>query len=217
MKVSEFVRLYPLYAIDFTAQVRDQLRVYDGFVLDQFPLELEADHPYHPGGRGRPNLNQTLTHSQCATCERVLRNDLFYTVPSMMKRNVVFPHCRDCTHQLNVSRYDMRAERIRSRRIIIWQFIAPRCSICGFDKHYSALELHHPQHKDALVAELITNIALTIHVGKIEALLREASKSTPLCSNCHRMVHAGALHLSEEVGSSNYNIAELLTLLKYTE
>src|SRR5829696_5973665 len=117
MKVSEFISHYPMVVIDFEAQVREQIRIYDGAILDQFPLELEPEHPYSAGGRGRPNLNQTLTHSQCATCQRVLRNDLFYTVPSMMRRNVVFSHCRECSQQLNANRYDSRADVIRTRRI----------------------------------------------------------------------------------------------------
>jgi hypothetical protein len=217
MKVSEFVKAFPLYAIDFSAPVRDQRRIYDGALLDQFPVELEPDHPYHPGGRGRPNLNQTLTHSQCATCKRVLRNDYFYTVPSMMKRNVVFPHCRECNQHHNSRRYITRAEAIQARRIVIWRYLAPACTACGFDKHMSALELHHPEQKEPLVGELIANITLSGDAGKVEALLREASKCVPLCSNCHRMLHAGALQLPADIARPHYQIGDLLTALKSTQ
>lgn len=214
MKVSEFVHKYPICAFDFTAQVRDQQRIYDGAILDQFPMALEPDYPYQVGSRGRPNLNQTLTHSQCASCQRVLRNDLFYTVPSMMKRNVVFSHCRECNQQHNAIRHEMRTDIIRERRVVIWRFLAPCCAMCGFDKHLSAMDIHHPEQKEAQVAELITQATLTLDVGRIEALLREAGKCTPLCSNCHRMVHAGAVHLPTNKDKPTYKIAELLIHLK---
>jgi hypothetical protein len=217
MKISEFVQRYPLYELDFTAPVRDQKRVYDGATLDQFPLELEPDFPYRTGGRGRPNLNQTLTHSQCATCHRVLRNDYFYTLPSMMKRNMVFSHCRECNQQLNATRYDTRAELIRARRNVIWQFLAPACAICGFDKHMSAMDMHHIEQKEGQLAELITHVTFTMDFGRIETLLREAAKCIPLCSNCHRMLHAEVIHIPANFERPTYRIAELIIHLKSLE
>lgn len=217
MKVSEFVQLYPMVEFDFASQIRDQKRIYDGVILDQYPLELEPDFPYRAGSRGRPNLNQTLTHSQCATCHRVLRNDLFYTLASMMKRNLVFSHCRECNQKHNATRYDTRADLIRARRNAIWQFLAPACAICGFDKHLSAMDMHHLEQKENQIAELITYVTLTMQVGRIEALLREAAKCIPLCSNCHRMLHAGAIHKPEDFKRPVYRLAELLAKLKSLE
>jgi hypothetical protein len=214
LKISEFAQKYPEYAFDFSQSIREQRRIYEGAQLDRLPTELEADGPYHPGGRGRPNNNQTLAHSQCATCLRVLRNDFFYSPPSMIQRNIVFPHCRECNQQHNAQRYDTRAEIIRARRVVIWQYIAPCCAVCGFNEHISAMDMHHLDYKESQVADLITRITLAVDPGKVEALLREASKCVPLCSNCHRMVHAQAISLPAHLPSSNYNIAELLTRLK---
>jgi hypothetical protein len=216
MKVSQFAQNYPNYVFDFSAPIRDQKRIYDGAVLDQFPVELEPDEPYTPGGRGRPNRNQTLAHSQCATCQRVLRNDFFYTLPSMMKRNMVFSHCRECNQGKNAQRYDTRADAIRARRIVIWQYLAPRCASCGFDQHMSAMDMHHVENKDVEIANLITHVTLTLAVGRIEALLREAAKCVPLCSNCHRMLHAGAITLPTRADRPSYNIADLISRLKST-
>jgi hypothetical protein len=214
MKVSEFSIQHPEYAIDFTLPIRDQKRVFNGVMLDLLPLELEADTEYHSGGRGRPNTNQTLTHSQCATCQRVLRNDLFYTAPSMAKRNMVFSHCRECNQQRNAVSYGTKADLVRARRIVIWRYLAPRCAICGFDQHMSAMDIHHPDHKEADVVELITHVTLTADVGKVEVLLREATKCVPLCSNCHRMLHAQVIELPKSLKKPSYRIAELLSLLK---
>lgn len=206
--------MHPEYAIDFSSSIREQPRIYDGMMLDPLPLELEADGPYHSGSRGRPNTNQTLTHSQCATCLRVLRNDFFYNAPSMMKRNMVFSHCRECTQHLNAGRYDAKADLIRVRRIVIWRYLAPRCSLCGFDQHMSAMDLHHVGHKEAQISELITNATFTLGVGKLETLLREASNCVPLCSNCHRMLHAQAIEPPVKLTPLTYNLAELLLALK---
>lgn len=214
MRVSEFTKQFPNYAIDFEAQVRHQMRIYDGIILDQLLLELQPDHPYQSGSRGRPNLNQTLAHSQCATCHRVLRNDLFYTPPSLMKRNVVFSHCRECTQKQNSSRYETRADIIRSRRIVIWQYLAPRCAGCGFDKHISAIDLHHPENKENQLLELISEVALTLENGRVEKLMREATKCTPLCSNCHRMLHAGVITPPSQSPTSRYKFADLMLKLK---
>lgn len=214
MKISEFIKQHPSLAIDFAVPVRNQPRIFEGAILDQFPIELEPEHPYHSGSRGRPNLNQTLAHSQCATCQRVLRNDFFYTPPSLMRRNVVFSHCRECTQQLNASHYEARAELIQERRAVIWQFLAPRCALCGFDQHLSAMDLHHPDRKEAQVAELITQVTLSLNAGRVEALLREAAKCTPLCSNCHRMVHAGVISLPAPTKKPAYKIADLMVALK---
>jgi hypothetical protein len=214
MRISEFTHIFPEYAFDFSASIREQLRVYDAMHLAQLPLELEADAAYHSGGRGRPNTNQTLSHSQCATCLRVLRNDFFYTVPSMMKRNMVYSHCRECNQTINAVRYDAKAELIQARRIVIWQYLAPSCSICGFAQHMSAMDLHHLGHKEAHISELLTYVTFTPVVGKIEVLLREASNCVPLCSNCHRMLHARVIKLPATLTPLPYNLAELLIALK---
>lgn len=214
VKVSEFSQHNPQYAFDFTRQVRDQLRVYDGATLDQFPIELEPEHPYQPGSRGRPNLNQTLAHSQCATCLRVLRNDLFYTLPSMMKRNMVFSHCRECNQQHNADRYDLKVDVVRARRVVIWQALAPRCSVCGFDRHYSAMDLHHPEQRENQVADLVTQVTLSLDAGKIESLLRDAAKCVPLCSNCHRMFHAGEITLPNQGSKPPVRIGDFIARLK---
>jgi hypothetical protein len=216
MKVSEFADHFPQFAFNFNHQLRDQPRIFEGAALDQFPSELEPEHAYQAGSRGRPNPNQTRAHSQCATCLRVLRNDFFYTVPSMMRRNVVFSHCRECNQQHNAQRHETRIEKVHARRQVLWNFLAPRCAACGFDQHFSALELHHAANKEALVGELVTQVTLAPTAGRIEALLREAAGCMPLCCNCHRMYHAEALKLPA-YPRPKYAIAELMRRLKESD
>lgn len=214
MTLDQFVAAFPQYAFDFEAPMRSQERIYDSSELDNLPIELEPTRPYHAGSRGRPNPNQTRAHSQCAKCRRVLRNDFFYVPPSFRRKNMVHTNCRECAQQQNAERYSVHATIIRARRIVIWQYLAPSCAICGFSTHASALDMHHLTSKDFLIAELITAVTFTPGTRTIENLLREANKCVPLCSNCHRMLHAGVLTLPAQVSRPNYSLAALLKALR---
>lgn len=214
MNLEAFTKKYPEYGFDFTQPIREQKRVFDPELLASLPTELEPGFAYRSGGRGRPNLNQTRTHAQCSSCKRVLRNDFFYTPPSMMQRNVVYSHCQVCAQASNAERYELNADTLRTRRIAIWLYIAPSCFCCGFDKHISAMDMHHLEAKEAEIAELITDLALAPNAYKAERLLRECGRCIPLCSNCHRMVHAGAIQIPPGIHSPKHHLAELLQLVQ---
>ncbi|MEZ4866443.1 MAG: hypothetical protein R3C14_34310 [Caldilineaceae bacterium] len=217
MTVIEFAECYPQYSFDFAQPISQQPRLYDAALLATLPAELTPSHAYRGGGRGRPNLNQTRTHSQCKTCRRVLRNDFFYAPPSMVKQNVVYTHCLTCAQEHNAKRYDLNSLAIRSRRIAIWRYLAPRCLICGFDQHVSAMDMHHLAAKEAKETEitaLITEVAYMPDAYGTERLLREVTACIPLCSNCHRMVHAGALQLPNGLRPLPYRLIDLMDLLK---
>lgn len=214
MTVIEFATRFPQYSFDFDKPISFQPRVYDQSILKTLPEELMPCHEYRSGSRGRPNLNQTLAHSQCKTCKRVLRNDFFYTPPSRIMDNGVYTHCLTCSQQHSAIRYSHHAIAIRTRRMIIWCYLAPRCLLCGFDKHISAMDMHHLGVKETEIASLITEVTLVPDVYKVEKLLREASTCIALCSNCHRMLHADVIQLPHEVKPLPYNLAELMELLK---
>lgn len=216
MTVNEFMVRYPQYSFDFAEPISHQARIYAQGTLDALPDELTPSHAYRGGGRGRPNLNQTLTHSQCKECQRVLRNDFFYTPPSMLKRNGIYTYCRACAQTQNAIAYDQNSTSIRSRRQIIWQYLAPRCVVCGFDRHSSAMDIHHTGTKETEIASLITEVTLTPDAYKVERLLRELSSCIALCSNCHRMLHAGAIQLPTAIKPMQYQLTELQELLKTT-
>lgn len=213
MNVESFIEKYPEYSFDFTQPIREQKRIFAPELLTVLPAELEPSFAYRSGGRGRPNLNQTRTHAQCSLCKRVLRNDFFYTPPSMIQRNVVYSHCQACAQAVNAGHYDLATNNLHTRRMAIWQYIAPACLCCGFDKHVSAIDLHHAtEAKEAEIVELITDLALAPNAYKAERLLHEHKGCIPLCSNCHRMVHAGAIQLPPKMHTPRYHLAELLQL-----
>jgi hypothetical protein len=79
------------------------------------------------------------------------------------------------------------------------------------------MDMHHLSSKDFLISELITAATFTPGVKNIESLLREASKCIPLCSNCHRMLHAEVLALPERLARPDYSLAELLKAIQAVE
>lgn len=198
LTVEEFARLRPEYAFNFEAPIKIQPRLYDPALLSTLPAELKPTHAYRPGGRGRPNLNQTKTHSQCPICLRVLRNDYFWSSASVVKQNMIRTHCHECSALLNEQRYAAHAELLRERRLLIWRTIAPRCAVCGFDRHPAAMDMHHLGQKEELMSNLVAQLAATPSPRNATRLLAEATGCVPLCSNCHRLLHAGVIELPVE-------------------
>jgi hypothetical protein len=215
MSIDEFVSLYPGFAIDFGRQLRERPRVYDVDVLSTLPVELEPWRvPPKFKRRGVVNPNQTLTHYQCVSCNKVLRNDLFHMPPSLRAANRVFSYCKNCYVVLNAAAYDAHAEAIEARRLAVWRYLAPSCVACGFNTHSSAMDLHHLKgSKEHQMSDLITRFTLAPNPHNAERLLVEANKCIPLCANCHRLLHAGVLVL-DDVEPLRYTFAGLLNIVK---
>ena len=84
------------------------------------------------------------------------------------------------------------AERIRqsTHRMKWYQYLKnlglTKCSKCGYDKCYAAIEYHHinPQEKEVSCATLFRS-AITVK------RMNEVKKTIPLCANCHRELHWG--------------------------
>lgn len=218
MNIDTFCNTYPQHCIDFSRPLKDQSRVYNVNTLADLPLELEPwANPPEYKGRGTVNVNQTRTHYQCVSCDRILRNDFFNLPPSFVARNRVFSYCKNCYVGLNAASYDIRAETVEARRRAIWTYLAPRCASCGFDKHPSAMDLHHAEgEKQGIMSDLITRVTLAPTAHNASRLLHEATKCVPLCCNCHRMLHAGAITLGPETRSLRYTLVGLLDVLKGT-
>ena len=61
-----------------------------------------------------------------------------------------------------------------------------KCSRCGFDKHFCAIDFHHtdPYEKDFKIAQIIDTKPTTAKIAELD-------KCIPLCANCHRILHHG--------------------------
>ena len=90
--------------------------------------------------------------------------------------------CKSCNN-IRSSKY------VVQRKLDCIKYKGGKCSICGYNKYYGALEFHHldPNIKEN-GKQAITNI-------KKEFLYEELDKCVLLCSNCHREVHANLIQI----------------------
>jgi ribosomal protein L37E len=215
VSVSDFEAAYPQYAFNFGAPLKIQPRIYDSSELSALLPELYPIALLARSTKKNPNRNQTKTHSQCKRCGLVLRNDLFPLPPSAQEQNIIHSYCDKCARQRGQDYYSGRAEKIASRRVIVWKYLAPRCAICGFDKSIHALDMHHVGNKDFRIAELITLVCNPSEIlfSSVERLVAEAGRCVPLCANCHRMVHSGEAALAG-AQPLHYDPLRLVALLR---
>jgi hypothetical protein len=58
-----------------------------------------------------------------------------------------------------------------------------KCSICGYDKSFSAIEYHH------IVGEKKFGISTRLHCMPTKEAIDELNKCIAVCANCHREIH----------------------------
>ena len=95
--------------------------------------------------------------------------------------------CKKCSN-----RY--RGQQFVETKLRLVELKGGKCKCCGFNQHYSALEFHHldPNEKEF-------NLTRTNYGW--DKLVEEVSKCVLLCSNCHRMIHAGIINLPDDSAS----------------
>jgi hypothetical protein len=92
--------------------------------------------------------------------------------------------CGRCHNQ-----YTLKKGQEKRKKAI--NFLGGKCILCGYDKYYGSIDLHHinPNEKDPNFSSL-----RGWSWGKIE---EEIKKCVPLCRNCHGEVHAGILEIPD--------------------
>lgn len=86
---------------------------------------------------------------------------------------------------MNPNVYEKQKKRANVRKSELVKLLGGKCSICGYDKNYAALEFHHVNPADKkfqLDARHISNTSK-------ELLLEEVKKCVLVCSNCHKETH----------------------------
>lgn len=135
---------------------------------------------------------------ECTTCTTLKDFSAFYK--RTRATDGYQSTCKDCRKAMDAAsylKYDHRRQSIKDRRdrnrdeqIKLMRRYKSfcGCKLCG-EKEAVALDLHHtdPSGKDANPSNLTA--------GSRERLVAEIRKCVVLCSNCHRKVHAGILHL----------------------
>jgi hypothetical protein len=84
--------------------------------------------------------------------------------------------------------------RQRTKDRIVESF-GGHCNICGYNKCFAALELHHldPAKKSFGLGSIRAD------PKKWDAIVQELRKCIMLCANCHREFHAGQIKLPEKL------------------
>ena len=72
-----------------------------------------------------------------------------------------------------------------------------KCSMCGYDKNYAALEFHHRNPENKVFNLDSRNLSNT----NWDSILKELDKCDLLCSNCHAETHFPDLNVSAPVGN----------------
>jgi 5-methylcytosine-specific restriction endonuclease McrA len=104
-------------------------------------------------------------------------------------------YCEECftlyrrTKHAKKDQYShVKSIRIRNKLRAV-ALLGSKCSICGYDKTYRALEFHHINPKEK-------SFAVSANLNKAWKLIEtELDKCVLLCANCHREVEAGITKL----------------------
>jgi predicted transcriptional regulator len=113
----------------------------------------------------------------CSKCGEKKLISEFYIRKS--RKDEITSWCKECNGRGVV-------ERMRSTKSELVISKGGCCQLCSFSEYFGALEFHHidPKTKDDGVSKLIR--------GKItQKIIDEINKCVLVCSNCHKMIHAG--------------------------
>jgi len=90
---------------------------------------------------------------------------------------------------------DRRRKKIRQLAL---EYKGGKCSICGYNKCFKALEFHHLEsdQKDF-------GISAKGYTRSWKAIKEELNKCILLCANCHREVHEGSTQLPQVIEVEN--------------
>ena len=94
---------------------------------------------------------------------------------------------------MNPNNYEKQKLRAVSRKKELVKLMGGKCSICGYDKNYAALEFHHVNPEDKsfqLDSRHLSNTTMT-------TILEEAKKCILVCSNCHKEIHYPNMELEQ--------------------
>lgn len=95
--------------------------------------------------------------------------------------------CRSC----DIASVKKSAIKRRAQwRDFIKKLKGEKCSLCGYDREWKALHLHHifPKEKKIAIADYTNGQSFSEKNKKI--VITELKKTILLCSNCHTEVHS---------------------------
>lgn len=133
---------------------------------------------------------KSIKQSKCKNCIKhiCLKCGKEFTIPSNKGYKSTRRFCYDCLPYETTDRVGRNMyHKLWVEYVIkqIKQRYGTSCTICGYNKNYSALEFHHknPEEKDFGPAQLIYSSY------NLDSIYKELDKCQLVCANCHREIH----------------------------
>lgn len=124
-----------------------------------------------------------ITYKTCKICKEDLPIEKYFFVKRKDRKNGCYsPYCKECSGKLS-------AKRLRKYKMKLVEYKGGCCEICGYNRCYAALELHHtnPQEKDPNYN--------SYRNFSFEKKKSELDKCILVCANCHRELHSKIIEL----------------------
>jgi 5-methylcytosine-specific restriction endonuclease McrA len=112
---------------------------------------------------------------KCSCCGEEKSLDSFHDKRGKKGGNA---YCKPCL-------YAYQRNRWTQRKLKAVEYKGGKCSKCGYNKYYGALEFHHLNPKEK---EFDWN---KLRLMAWDKVVVELDKCVLLCSNCHKEEHAG--------------------------
>ena len=109
---------------------------------------------------------------KCSTCQQLKPETEFYKKGKSGRSNSL---CKECFN-------DYCQKRWVGRKKLAVEYLGGKCSRCGYNEHYAALQFHHDGHKDLTWVKL--------RLLNWERVIQELDKCVLLCANCHVIFHS---------------------------
>lgn len=131
--------------------------------------------------------SEDIIMKKCSSCKETKPLDDFHKRKDAKDGRQ--SRCKLCMK--SVSHESHKKVRVGNKEKFV-KYLGSSCKICGYSKYQGALEFHHrdPSEKDF-------HISQAYHKSWGEVKM-ELDKCVLLCSNCHKEVHAGVVHLSHK-------------------
>lgn len=111
-----------------------------------------------------------MENKKCPKCKILKNINQFYS------KNGKISWCKSCT-------YETQKKRWQDRKIIAVNLLGGKCSKCGYNKNYAALDFHHVDPKEK---EFDWRKCRQL---SWENVLKELKKCICICKNCHSELH----------------------------
>ena len=133
----------------------------------------------------------------CRTCKEDKPEENYWFTSDKKTRHKDCPQClykkrkEKQTVEEKEKQKQYRLEWRRNIKARLVKHFGGKCKCCNQEFHQCVMEFHHldPNEKEAQVNTL----------GSYDKCLKEAEKCILVCSNCHRLIHAGEVSVGKNM------------------